>query len=368
MTLSAIFKKTSFAAINGWQDEDHLAALSCFRVSARRMQERAYSTKTLGVDGALLAKAGNAALAINPASAASGKTARQFFEDWFLPYLVKPESRTEQGFVTGYFEPEIEASIVKTDKFKFPILKRPPDLVAIEDDERPSTMDESFFFARKTDNQLSEYHDRRAIENGALDDMELELFWFENRIDIFFIQIQGSARLVMPDGSIKRVSYAGKSGHPFTPIGKLLIERGELTLETVTMQSIRQWLENHPHEANELMWQNRSYIFFQEIDHPNAEMGPVAAAGVPLTPGRSLAVDHRLQTFGTPIWVATDKPIPGSSDPFARLMIAQDTGSAIVGPARGDLFIGTGFEAGEVAGGVKNTARFIVFVPRDKEQ
>jgi len=364
MSSLARMVKTEFSILKGWLEEDHLAALSCFRVSARRMATKPYSTKKLGVSAENLAKAGAAALDIEIDGPSCGQKAKQFFETWFVPHQIEPISSSDRGFVTGYFEPEISASPVKTDKFKYPILKRPVDLVAIDDDTRPQDMDPSFFFAKNENGVLSEYYDRKQIETGVLDGKGLELFWFENRIDIFFIHIQGSARLVMPDGSVRRISYNGKTGHEFTAIGKILIEQGALTLENVTMQSIRKWLEDHPDSADELMWKNRSYIFFTEVSHPEPQMGPVAAAGVPLTPGRSLAVDHRLQTFGTPIWVSTDKPIPGSTKAFERLMIAQDTGSAIVGPARGDLFIGTGFEAGQIAGGIKNTADFIVFVPK----
>ncbi len=359
----ASLEPADFSGLDGWSDEDHVAALSCFRVSARRMEQKPYSTKLMGVDAVGLARAGAAALALDPAKANEPASARAFFETWFRPHLIVPASGRDDGFVTGYFEPEVAASPVRTDRYRFPVLARPDDLETIDDTNRPDGLADHFFFARRTENGFEEYFDRRAIEEGALDGRGLELFWFESRIDIFFIHIQGSARLALPDGSAARISYAGKSGHPFTAIGKLLIERGELTLQSVTMMSIRNWLETHPDEAGELMQENRSYIFFQVIDHPEPQMGPVAAAGVPLTPGRSLAVDHRLQTFGAPIWVATRLPLPGQQRPFARLMVAQDTGSAIVGPARGDLFIGTGDEAGQVAGAIKHNATFTVFLP-----
>lgn len=358
-----MLKKISFSDIDGWELEDHAAALACFRVSARRMSERPYTSKALGINAGRLAAAGEAALRL--AKNTDSRTARRFFEDWFRPFGVAGENTAVPGFVTGYFEPEIRASKTADNRFRYPVLKRPADLVSIDDTNRPKGMDEAFFFARKNGNILSEYPDRRAIENGALDGLGLELFWFESRIDVFFIHIQGSARLVMRDGSLRRISYAGKSGHPFTAIGKLLVARGELTAENATMQTIRGWLEDHREKANELMWENRSFIFFQEVAHPDPDLGPVAAASVPLTPGRSLAVDHRLHTFGTPIWVETQAPLPDSNMPYRRLMIAQDTGSAIVGPARGDLFIGSGFEAGEIAGRIKHDAAFVVLVPAE---
>ena len=366
-----LFHPLRFSNLPGWQEDDHAAALACFRISARRMAAKPYTTKKMGVDAAALAKAGVAALALEANGNAT--EAKAFFEKWFRPHRMVPAAgdgdKTNlsgpafSGFVTGYFEPEIKASPIRTNAYRFPILARPHDLVEIDDTTRPAHIDPVFFFARETDAGLETYYDRGEIEQGALDGQGLELFWFENRIDIFFIHIQGSARLILPNGKTARISYAAKSGHPFTAIGKLLIERGELTRETVTMQSIRRWLEDHPQEADDLMRENRSYIFFQPVEHPEPQLGPVAAAGVPLTPGRSLAVDHRLQTFGVPIFISTEKPLPGDENPFARLMIAQDTGSAIVGPERGDLFIGTGKEAGEVAGAIKHAADFVVLLP-----
>ena len=347
--------EVAWSELEGWAGDDHQAALACFKVSARRMRERPYTTKLLGTDAAALARVAAAALEQD----ASG--ARAFFEASFRPHRIEPLSG--QGFVTGYYEPEIAASPVRTERFRFPVYRRPDDLVSIDDSTRPGTMDPSFFFARSTPEGLVEYFDRRQIETGALDGLGLEMFWLESRIDIFFIHVQGSARLVMPDGAIRRISYAAKSGHPFTGIGRVLIDLGEIDRSNVTMQAVRQWLRDRPDRADAIMWHNRSFIFFQEIDHPQPELGPLAAAGVPLTPGRSMAVDHRLHTFGTPFWVSTRQPLPGSTVPFRRIMIGQDTGSAIVGPARGDLFIGTGEEAGLVAGAIKHDAQFHAFLP-----
>lgn len=352
-----------FHDIPNWDKEDYIAAINCFKISAKRMVEKPYSTKLLGTNGDGLASI--AKIVLNPEISFDQLAAKKFFEENFDPYKVLSNSTADQnGFVTGYFEPEIRASRTRTRKYNYPILRRPDDLIDIDDSNRPSNIGKDFFFARKTGNSITEYFDRAMIENGALDNRGLELFWFESRIDIFFIHIQGSARLILEDGSVHRISYAGKSGHPFTAIGKLLIEQGYLSKENVTMQSIRAWLENNPSQADGLMQKNRSYIFFQEIDHIYPNLGPVAAAGVPLSAGRSLAIDHRLHTFGSPIWVSTHSPLPHSKQPFSRLMIAQDTGSAIVGPSRGDLFIGTGFKAGQIAGAIKHKAEFILFSPK----
>ena len=209
-----------------------------------------------------------------------------------------------------------------------------------------------------------EYFDRGAIERGALAGQGLEIAWLVEKVDAFFIHVQGAARLNMTDGRLTRVTYAAKSGQRFTGPGKILSDLGEIPLEKVTMQSIRAWFKAHPERIDEILWQNRSYIFFCEAPVEDAALGPIAAAKVPLTPGRSVAVDRLLHTFGTPFYI--DAPTLSAFDrkPFRRLMIAQDTGSAITGPARGDLFAGSGDAAGEIAGVVRNAADFYALVPR----
>ncbi len=196
---------------------------------------------------------------------------------------------------------------------------------------------------------------------GALAGERLELVWLKDAVDAFFIHVQGAARVALPDGTTMRVTYAAKSGHPYTSIGRVLVERGALTRETATMQGIRAWLGAHPGEAAAVMAANRSFIYFREAEVVDRSLGPVAAAKVPLTAGRSLAVDRLIHAFHTPIWVETMLPSGGT---FRRLTIAQDTGSAIVGPARGDIFFGSGDAAGEIAGSMRGGGRFVVLMPR----
>ncbi|MFK7901791.1 MAG: murein transglycosylase A [Nitratireductor sp.] len=377
----AILQPLTFDEIKGWDEDNHLEALHALKWSAKRTTKKPYKTKELGIDGAQLTKTLEKLLEEDCPYFENQKCAKTFFEDNFTPHLITSPDATNikdenayHGFVTAYFEPEVEASTVQTERFKFPILKCPTDLVAITDEERPSTMGEEFYFARKTTTpngvEFSTFPNRHAIENGALEGQDLEIFWFESKVDIFFIHIQGSARLRLVDceqaGQIARISYDGKSGHAFTPIGRILIERNEIAREDITMQSIRDWLFAHPHDADALMYENESFIFFQIVEHPapnQKELGPVAAAGVPLSPLRSLAVDHRLQTFGVPIFISTQTPIGQDEQNFQKLMVAQDTGSAIVGAARGDIFIGTGKHAEDIAGAVKHPAHFIVLLP-----
>ena len=361
--MSAILTPVAFSDIEQWQDDDHLAAYNCFRRSARRMVQKPYSTKQLGIDAndlAAIAKIANETI-IN-----DGKTARQFFEDNFTPHSLA--SKPFNGMLTGYYEPELTASLTRTEKFKYPLYFRPDDLIDLDETNRPAAIEQNFMFARKSSGTITKYFNRQQIQNGALNNRGLELVWLDNPVDVFFTHIQGSARLTLEDGTFIRVSYAAKSGHPYTAIGKLLVEAGHFKLEDITMQSIRDWLKKNPSKRDDLFAQNQSYIFFQITDQPDIQLGPVAAASVALTAGRSIAIDHRLHTFGSPIWVTTKDKFVGQNKPFSRLLIAQDTGSAIVGRQRGDLFVGSGYEAGIFAGQIKHAASMIVFVPNSQNE
>ncbi|PRD44359.1 transglycosylase [Phyllobacterium phragmitis] len=364
--LSRLFRPVTYADCPGWAEDDHAAAFAAFRRSASRVLEKPYRSGSLGITFESLAPVFAAARERSADATGDGRAARYFFETHFLACLLQPESG-ENGFVTGFYEPEIAASPVKTDGFCIPVHRKPDDLIELDDRSRPAHIDPSFAFARQSENGLMQYHDRRAIETGALDGQNLEIAYVEDRVDAFFAHVQGAARLNMPDGTLRRITYAAKSGHPFTGPGRILIELGELPERDVTMQSIRAWFRKNPHRIDEILRRNRSYIFFREAPVEEPELGPIAAAKVPLTPGRSIAVDRLLHTFGTPFFIdapdlqAFDR---GSTAGFRRLMIAQDTGSAIVGPARGDLFAGSGDAAGEIAGVIRNRADFYALVPR----
>lgn len=358
--LASLFKPVDFKDCPGWEEDEQLGAFQAFARSANRVLEKPYKSGSLGISFEALA----------PVFADSRETivetdaqARQFFEKWFRPArIVPPEAAT--GFVTGFYEPEVIASPIRTETFTIPFLKRPADLVDIDDTNRPAGFDPYFAYARQSTSGLVEYFDRQAIESGALEGQGLEIAFVESPVDAFFIHVQGAARLKMTDGSLRRITYAAKTGHRFVGIGKILIERGEIALENISMQSIRAWLADNPDQAQALLWNNHSYIFFREAEVEDTSLGPIAAAKVPLSPGRSLAVDRLLHTFGTPFYIHAPDLKTFGGDHFARLMIAQDTGSAIVGPARGDLFAGSGDAAGEIAGGIRDDADFYALVPR----
>jgi membrane-bound lytic murein transglycosylase A len=346
-----------YDALADWRTDDHADAFRAFRRGAAVLADHPPKTRGLGVDasllGAILERAGRLPEDI------SRDQARAFFEAEFAPIDVAPDKGA--GFFTGYYEPILAGSRVRTRKFATPLLRPPADLVEFDPNSPPPGVDSALRFARKTVDGLKPYYDRSEIESGALDGQGLEIAFLADPVDAFFVHIQGAARIELDDGSALRVTYAAKSGHPYTPIGRVLIEIGALASGKATMAAIRDWLAANPEGAKEVMARNRSFIFFREAPVGDPKLGPVAAAKVPLTAGRSLAVDRLLQTFHAPVWVETTLP-DGAA--FRRLLIAQDTGSAIVGPARGDIFFGSGDAAGALAGAMAGKGRFTVLAPR----
>ncbi len=342
----------------GWRDDDHVAALEAFRHGCADQRSSA-KTGLLGVDGSALSTLCRKARGAE----ADATSARRFFESQFDPFRFTGDI---DGYLTGYFEPELDGARTADERFGVPIYRRPDDLVKVTADNRPQELPASLEFARRTAAGLVEHPDRAAIEGGALAGRGLELAFIEDPIDAFMVHVQGSARFRLPGGTSMRVSFDGKSGHPYTSIGRILIDRGDILREAMTAAALRTWLAANPEGAKQLMAQNRSFIFFREVTELRPDLGPQGAAGVQLTPGRSLAVDRRYHTFGTPIWLDAKVPVDatGPPRPVRRLMIAQDAGSAIVGPARGDVFVGSGVVAGAVAGRIRHPATIVVLVPR----
>ena len=213
--------------------------------------------------------------------------------------------------------------------------------------------------------KLVPYYDRAQIEDGAIAGRGLEICWLKSQTDLLFAQIQGSARVRLEDGSTIRINYDAHNGYPYTAVGRVLIDRGIIPKEQMSMQKIREWMDQNPDGAKELRRQNRSYVFFREVQLSDQDEA-VGAQGVPLTPGRSIAVDKSLHVYGTPFFIAGELPIESekSKTPFQRLMIAQDTGSAITGPARADLYFGAGTDAGKVSGRLRHNMRFVMLVPK----
>lgn len=345
-----------FGDLPGWASDDHLSGLNAFARQSLKPTDETYRQGTMGAAPQCFTQ-----LALQAGTIAAKQSPRLFFEENFAPYLV---SNTDERLaqITAFYEPEVDARLERIGSFQTPILRRPSDLIALNSVNRPKELDGSYRFGRKrSDGSIQAYFDRSEINAGAIEHCTAAIAFVKDPIDAFFIHIQGAARLKLQNGTALRVTYDGKSGHPFTPIGKLLVERGEIDARDISMQTIKAWLGVNPDKANQLMEENRSYIFFKISDDASSTLGPIAAAKVPLSGGRSLAVDRLVHTFGTPIFVNADNV---NGQPFARLMIAQETGTAIVGPARGDIFFGSGEKAGELAGAVNTRCEFTLLIPK----
>ncbi len=350
----------SFDDLPGWHEDDHLAAFETFRRSAEQALRKSYRD---GSDGRIFERFRAAFEHAVSAEIKDRSQARDFFQSEFDPVVLK-NSSSESGLVTGFYEPIVNGSRIRTDEFKVPIYSMPDDLVEINDESRPAGMEPYFRFARKTAEGLAEYPDRREIEQGYLEGRGLELVYVADKVEAFFIHVQGAARVKLPDGTVTGITYAAKTGHQFAGPGRILVDRGDVPQSEISMQAIRKWLHDNPDKADALLWQNRSFIFFRESPVDNEALGPVAAAKVQLTPGRSMAVDRMHHVFGSAIYVDAPRVNFGDGKPFQRLMIAQDTGSAILGEARGDLFTGSGLAAGEIAGRINADADFWLLMPR----
>ena len=353
----------SFARLAGWADDAHAAAIaplrrSCARL-ARAADERAVGPQAVG---------GRVKDWRAPCTAAErlaegdDAAARAFFERHFVPFRASGGGKS-QGLFTGYYEAELHGARNPSKRYNVPIYGLPQDLVTVDLGEFRVDLKGRRIAGRVVGGRLRPYHDRARIDAGELKGRTLTIVWVDDPIDAFFLHIQGSGRVILVGGGVMRVGYAGRNGRPYFSIGRELIRRGELSAEGATMQSIRAWLKAHPDEAGAVMAKNTSYIFFRELDG----QGPVGAAGVPLTPGRSLAVDRKFIPLGVPVWLdAADPARP--DERLRRLLIAQDTGAAIKGPVRGDVFWGFGAQAAERAGRMRSLGEYYLLLPLSAAQ
>jgi len=350
-----------WADISGWREDDHLSAYRAFRLSCTPIiAQRTSPTETKAL-GDSLRDSCRVAKAVNLSDAAK---ARAFFEAHFLPLRISRLGEDE-GFVTGYYEPIIDGSRTQTDVYTVPVYRRPSNLfVRGFKQDATSLPNKGQVFRKIGRRKLVPYYDRAEIEDGAIAGRGLEICWLKNQTDLLFTQIQGSARVRLENGSTIRINYDAHNGYPYTPVGRILIDRGIIPKEQMSMLRIREWMEQNPDGAKELRRQNRSYVFFREVQLSDKDEA-VGAQGVPLTPGRSIAVDKALHVYGTPFFIEGELPLESeqSKTPFRRLMVAQDTGSAITGPARADIYFGAGADAGRVSGRLRNNVRFVILVP-----
>jgi len=352
----------AWADIPGWGEDDQLAAFRTFRASCRPIaaqHDLPSDPKALGISLRDPCRAARAT------EISDGAKARRFFEEHFTPLKISRLGEGD-GFVTGYYEPVLEGSRTQTDVYNVPVYRRPSNLfVRGYRQSSPDLPNKGQVFRKIGRRKLVPYYDRGEIEDGAIAGRGLEICWLKNPTDLLFAQIQGSARIRLQDGSTVRINYDAHNGYPYTAVGRVLIDRGIIPKEEMSMQRIREWMEQNPDGAKDLRRQNRSYIFFREVNLSDKDEA-VGAQGVPLTPGRSIAVDKSLHVYGTPFFIEGQLPIESeqSKTPFHRLMIAQDTGSAITGPARADLYFGAGADAGKVSGRLRHSMHFVMLVPK----
>jgi membrane-bound lytic murein transglycosylase A len=352
------FEPVSFADLPGWAQDDHTAALRAFVASCKRLAEvQAHGSASVRLSPDLAA-----AFAVASQLSADTVHARRFFEASFVPHRVS--HGRDGGLLTGYYEPVVDGSRTREGVYQVPLYRRPPDLVNLVDEAARGTVGTGLTHARATATGTEPYATRAEIESGALAGQGLELFYLADPVDLFFMQVQGAGRIRLQDGSLVRVTYDGKNGHPYTSIGRYLVDTGALPIADVTLESLARWLRADPERGRAVMWQNASYVFFRELTGDEAASAK-GVHGIPLTPGRSLAVDTSVHKLGTPIYVvAPSLAGDGAVPPYQRLMIAQDVGSAIKGPERGDIYYGSGDEAGQRAGTTKHAGHFFVLLPR----
>jgi membrane-bound lytic murein transglycosylase A len=322
--------------ISGWTDDDHTAAFASFLKSCKTIVRGTPPNHAGQPFYAALQSVCRRAVNAPPRDLAA---ARIFFEKNFRPMRIAPLGE-DNGFLTGYYEPIIEGSRVRNEQFNVPLYRTPPGLT------KP-------------------YHERATIEDGALAGRRLEICWLKDPTDLFFAQIQGSAKVkLVEDGKVLRLNYSSHNGHPYTPVGRVLIAREIVPKEEMSMDRIREWIEDNPKEGKELRRRNKSYVFFRETGLAEHEE-PIGAQGISLTPGRSIAVDKSIHIYGTPFFIQAELPIDNvrSENKFQRLMVAQDTGSAIRGPARADLY----FETRDIhiAGRIRHPGQFTILIPRE---
>lgn len=297
--------------------------------------------------------------------AKDGKAIRKFLETRLEPHLLTNPDGSTSGLVTGYYEPLLSGARTRTVKYAQPVLGVPPDLLTIDLSEVLPDLKNMRLRGRLVGNRVVPYYSRAEIAGHGLEKSypEKVLLWVDDAIELFFLQIQGSGRVKLPDGSMVRLGYADQNGHPYKAIGRVLADRGEMPIEQVSMQGIKEWARANPTRLGEILNSNPSYVFFREMPvKGNGDEGPQGALGVPLTPGRSIAVDPRQVPLGAPVFLATTQP--SSSVPLTRLMLAQDTGGAIRGVVRADFFWGFGADAGAQAGRMKQAGQMWVLLPQ----
>ncbi|HVS13069.1 MAG TPA: murein transglycosylase A [Thermoanaerobaculia bacterium] len=356
-------RPVSFDELPGWLEDDHAAAVPALLRTCARFSFLGAAAEVRPIElGGTVADWLPVCGEVPSLRGSSAAEVRAFLERRFRVFSVANRDQPV-GLFTGYYEPLLRGSRTRSPRYTVPLHRQPPDLVSVELGDFREDLAGRRLAGRLDGKRLRPYDDRRAIVEGAIDRQRLEVVWVDDPIAAFFLQIQGSGQIELDDGTRLRLGYAGQNGHEYFAIGRALIERGEIPREEISLQSIRAWLRSHPEEAEDVMSLNRSYVFFRVLEGE----GPIGSLGVALTPGRSLAVDRRFLPLGAPVWLDATAPDPAGPGelPLRRLLVAQDTGGAIRGPVRGDVFWGAGEEAEEVAGRMKSEGRLYLMLPAE---
>lgn len=354
-----VLKPAAFRDLPGWDRDDQAAAMAAFKKSCTRILKKDPAA-AFGPIGGIYAQWQPLCDQAQGLPDQNPDQARRFFEQNFTPWLATADGREEEGLFTGYYEASLRGSRTRQGPYQTPLHLRPDDLVMVDLGEFREELKGQRIAGRVKSGHLKPYEDRAAIVAGKMPrSEELSLIWVDDPVDAFFLHIQGSGHVDLDDGTALRVGYDGQNGYPYYAIGRELVKREIMSKDEVSMQTIRQWLEAHPDQAQDFMNLNKSYIFFRALE----EDSPLGGEGVPLTAGRSLAIDRTKLAYGLPLWVDIKEPAAGVGK-LQRLMVAQDTGGAITGAVRGDFFWGYGPQAEEVAGVMKAQGRYWVLLPR----
>jgi membrane-bound lytic murein transglycosylase A len=362
MQPAVTYRAVTFADLPSWEHDDHSAALATFVKSCERVMvaTRAGTMLSKAMSGPDVLRACNeAALALGRKP--EGKAARHFFETHFIPHRVLHAGT--DGLLTGYYEPLFDGSRQRQGIFQAPIYRRPADLVTLVKETDAAPQNQPTHGRKTPTGAPAPYPSRAQIESGALAGHGLELMYLKDSVDVFFMQLQGSGRVKLTDGSVVRVTYDGKNGHAYTSIGRYLADNKIMPADKISLAGLARWLRADPERGRRVMDQNASYVFFREMKGTEAA-NALGVLQIPLTPGRSLAIDPAFHALGAPVYVsAPTLTHPKKGAAFNRLMVAQDVGGAIKGPERGDIYFGSGDAAGKLAGVTRHPGNLFVLLP-----
>lgn len=356
-------KKTSFNQLPGWEKAHVRKSLTAFKTSCKvflkQDPERFVGSQAFDLKARDWYPACRAALAIEETSE---KTAKEFFQTWFTPVEFN-EGKPVHGLFTGYYMPQLQGSLTKTEEYQVPIYGLPADIITVNLEQFDPQLKNRRIVGRVERNKLVPFHSREEINKGAIQDKAEVLVWVNSHIDRAFLEIQGAGIVELPEGKQMYIGYAGENGAPYKSIARVLIDKGIMTKDNASMQAIKTYLEAHPQEMHAVLNQNKSFVFFHQLPQKAA----LGAQGVALTPGYSLAIDRKWIPLGAPLWLSTTRPDQQYDDKktFQRLMIAQDTGGAIRGVVRGDVYWGPGEKATYIAGHMKNRGHYWLLLPSD---